>query len=112
MTRDVTRDRTRMERLPLTTVPSAPASIPTQDRQQRDQPASPPSTSASIVICTRDRPDSIARAVESVACQPYASFEVVVVDQSRSDATGRIVTELIARYPHVHYVHLDQVGLS
>src|SRR5262249_8543182 len=67
---------------------------------------------ASVVICTRDRPDVIGRALESVASQPFASFDVLVVDQSHTEATRQIVQELIARYPHVRYLHLDRTGLS
>jgi glycosyltransferase involved in cell wall biosynthesis len=66
----------------------------------------------SVVICTRNRPDTIGRAVESVATQPCSTFEVVVVDQSETDETRKIVTALGARYAHVRYVHVPQPGLS
>src|SRR5258707_3047021 len=80
----------------------------------RQHKALPPRTAlaASVVICTRDRPDTIGRAVESVASQSVTSFEVLVVDQSRSNETGRIVQELMERYPHIRYLHLDRAGLS
>jgi len=67
---------------------------------------------ASVVICTRDRPDTIGRAVESVASQSATSFDVLVVDQSRSNETQRIVQEYMQHYPHVRYLHLDRAGLS
>src|SRR5260221_742918 len=67
---------------------------------------------ASVVICTRDRPDTIGRAVESVASQSATSFDVLVVDQSRSNETQHIVQEYIQHYPHVRYLHLDRAGLS
>src|SRR5258708_11963417 len=67
---------------------------------------------ASVVICTRDRPDTIGRAVESVASQSATSFDVLVVDQSRSNETQRIVQEYMQQYPHVRYLHLDRAGLS
>lgn len=69
-------------------------------------------TSASVVICTRDRPDTIVRAVESVACQTYDDFDVLIVDQSRTDETRRLIEDLMARFPHLRYLHLDQAGLS
>ena len=72
----------------------------------------PTGTSVSVVICTRDRPDTIVRAVESVACQVYEGFDILVVDQSRTDETRRLLDDLMSRYAHVRYLHLDQAGLS
>ena len=66
----------------------------------------------SVVMCTRDRADTIARAVESVASQPCESFELLVVDQSHSEDTRSIVEGLMRRYPNIRYIHLDQAGLS
>lgn len=88
-------------------------SIPAHAAAPRpDAPLQSPVVPLSIVICTRDRPDTIARAVESVAAQSYGSFDVLIVDQSRTDDTRKIVDELTGRYPHVRYLHLDQAGLS
>jgi glycosyltransferase involved in cell wall biosynthesis len=66
----------------------------------------------SVIICTRDRPDTIKQAVESVATQPVANFDVLVVDQSHTSQTQDIIARLTAQYPHVHYLHLDRAGLS
>jgi O-antigen/teichoic acid export membrane protein/GT2 family glycosyltransferase len=66
--------------------------------------------SMSVVICTRDRPGTIGRAVESVAQQQYVAHDVLVVDQSAGDETRRIVQGLMERYPHVRYMHLDECG--
>ena len=41
----------------------------------------------STLICTRNREDSIANAVRSVLACTYADMELIVVDQSTSDAT-------------------------
>jgi glycosyltransferase involved in cell wall biosynthesis len=68
--------------------------------------------SISVVICTRDRPALIRRAIESVAQQDYPHFDVLVVDQSSSDDTQQIVDELMEQYPCVHYLHLNEVGVS
>jgi glycosyltransferase involved in cell wall biosynthesis len=66
----------------------------------------------SVIICTRDRPDTIERAIESVSIQPLSAFEVLIVDQSRTDETRAIVERLMLRFPHVRYLHLDRPGLS
>jgi GT2 family glycosyltransferase len=66
----------------------------------------------SVVICTCDRADTLGRAVESVATQTVTPLEVLVVDQSRTDDSRRVVEELQGRYPRVRYMHLDQRGLA
>lgn len=51
-------------------------------------------TPVSVVICTRDRPDDLARCLPTVLASDYPDFEVVVVDQSASDASERIVAAI------------------
>lgn len=77
-----------------------------------EQPPQSTPTSLSVVICTRDRPDTIARAVESVARQTYERFDILIVDQSRTDETRRLIEDLMARCERLRYLHLDQAGLS
>jgi glycosyltransferase involved in cell wall biosynthesis len=74
-----------------------------------DQSALP---SISVVMCTRDRPDTIARAVSSVAAQQYPEFEILIIDQSRTDDTRAIVRDLMSEHPQVRYLHVDEAGLS
>ena len=83
------------------------AVTPEVERPSRSTP-----TSVSVVICTRDRPDTIVRAVESVARQTYDSFDMLIVDQSRTDETRRLIEDLMAYNTHLRYLHLDQAGLS
>ncbi len=66
----------------------------------------------SVIICTCDRPDTIGRAVESILAQCYQAFEVIVVDQSRSNDTEIIVRELSQRNDALRYIRLKQRGLS
>lgn len=66
----------------------------------------------SVVMCTRNRPDTIARAIVSVMTQDYAPLDMIVVDQSHDDSTRQIVNELASRYSQLRYIHLDQPGLS
>lgn len=69
-------------------------------------------TTISVVICTRDRPDTIVRAVESVLHQAYEHFDILIVDQSRTDETQRLIRDLMERSDRLRYLHLDQAGLS
>lgn len=65
----------------------------------------------SAVICTRNRPDCIGRAVASVLANDHPDFELIVVDQSDSDATWRAL-DAIAAHPKLIYIHTKRVGLS
>ncbi len=70
----------------------------------------------SVLICTRDRPDTVGQAIESVArCRFDDDFDLHVMDQSTTDAT-RVIVERLAdqfrdRLPIVYH-HLDKAGLS
>lgn len=58
----------------------------------------------SILIPARNEEDVILRCVESLANQRYPRFEVVVLDDRSSDATGQIVKNLSAKYSHVRLI--------
>jgi len=66
----------------------------------------------SVAICTRDRPERIAGAVESVLAQEFPDFELLVIDQSRSPVTSNLVHELMRRHQNLNYLRLEEVGLS
>ena len=69
----------------------------------------------SVVICTRDRPETIGQALESVAACRYPSFDVHIMDQSTTATTREIVHDVRRRSPatcRIHYHHLDRAGLS
>ncbi|WP_460354302.1 glycosyltransferase family 2 protein [Mycobacterium sp. ZZG] len=65
----------------------------------------------SVVLCTRERPDQLADALDSVLAVDYPDFEVVVVDNApRTDATARVVER--NGHPRVRYVEEPVPGLS
>ncbi len=66
----------------------------------------------SAAICTRNRSDLIARAVASVLANDHPDFDLVVIDQSDTDATRRALDDLLAAHPNVRYIHTTRVGLS
>jgi GT2 family glycosyltransferase len=69
----------------------------------------------SVIVCTRDRPDTIGQAIESIAQCDYPSFDIHIMDQSTTDATQRIIATLTPRYSErcaIVYHHLDRAGLS
>lgn len=75
-----------------------------------DSTATTPHVSA--VICTRNREDQIERAVSSVLANDYPTFDLTVIDQSTSDATEQVLSDLIGRDSRLRYVHRDEAGLS
>jgi GT2 family glycosyltransferase len=69
----------------------------------------------SVVICTRNRPDTLGQALESVAECEYPDFDVHVMDQSTDDLSKKVVEELAERFAQklkINYHHLDKAGLS
>ena len=68
---------------------------------------------ASVVVATRDRPDTLAVALESLLAQDYANREIIVVDNApSSSATLHLVRERYAGLDGVRYVREDTPGLS
>ena len=66
----------------------------------------------SSVICTRNRPDLIGTAVESVLANDYPDFDLLIVDQSDDPRTGDIVRALMPAHPELRYLHTSTPGLS
>ncbi len=69
----------------------------------------------SVVVCTRNRQETVGQAVESIAQCEYPDFDIHIMDQSTNDLTREIVQELSKRFEakcRIHYHHLDKAGLS
>jgi GT2 family glycosyltransferase len=69
----------------------------------------------SVVICTRNRPDTIGQAVDSVACCDPLPLAIHVMDQSTDTRTREIVDALAEQrrgQTAIVYHHLDRAGLS
>lgn len=88
---------------------SVPGTPPYLLRRAEVLRAAPPIT---VVICTRDRPDGLAVALDSVLGQGYPRLRVLVVDNAPSgDATARLVRQM-ARNAPVEYLLAPEPGLS
>ena len=67
------------------------------------------SLSISVAICTRERPDDLARCLASLAASTERPLEILVIDNApESDATRRVVEQ----FPGVGYYCEPQKGLS
>jgi len=67
----------------------------------------------SVVVCTRDRPDSVITALTGLTGLRYPSFEIVVVDNApTSSATRDAISARFSGDPRVRYVCEPRPGLS
>lgn len=76
-----------------------------------DEPVKRPLVS--VVVCTRDRPQSLTNALRDLAALKYSPFEVVVIDNApSSDATRNVMLNEFGDDPRFRYVHERRPGLS
>lgn len=68
----------------------------------------------SVIICTRDRPDTLLPAVQSVLADlpNDGCAELLVVDQGTGDAGAQTLAEVLARDSRLRYMPETSVGLS
>lgn len=71
-------------------------------------PASDSAENLSVVVCTRDRPESLTRCLRSLKQQASAPGEIIVVDNS----PGRTAKAICDADQAVTYVHAPRPGLS
>ena len=68
---------------------------------------------ASVVVCTRNRPESVLVTLRSLLAMHYRPFEIVVIDNApNSDATKDALLAAYAEDPRVRYVRELRPGLS
>jgi len=67
----------------------------------------------SVIVATRDRPDSLIRTLESLLAQDYPAYEIIVVDNApRADATARLFEDRYRSCSHLRYLREDRPGAS
>jgi len=105
--------RPRLAELGLAALPIdgiTPAAEPAFLARRREVLADAPHIT--VVICTRERPDALARALDSLLAQVYPDFRVLVVDNAPvTGATAEVVREAARRGP-VEYLVEPKGGLS
>ncbi|MBI5571862.1 MAG: glycosyltransferase [Desulfomonile tiedjei] len=65
-----------------------------------------------VAVPTYNRERHIGPCLRAIGQNAYDNFELIVVDQSSSDATGRVVADHVHRQPELRYIHVDRVGVS
>lgn len=66
----------------------------------------------SAVICTRNRPDKIGNAIETVLANTYPNFDLTIIDQSTNDETEAIVRRMDNGDGRIRYQRMSKSGLS
>ena len=66
----------------------------------------------SVLMCTRNRPDDFKTSVPRLLELDYPDFEVIIVDQSTTDANAKWVGEHYLDHPRLRYVPTETVGVS
>ncbi|WP_282697682.1 glycosyltransferase family 2 protein [Streptomyces sp. CC208A] len=81
---------------------------------QQPTATTPPPPPASVVVATRERPASLARALDSLLAQDHPDHELIVVDNApRTSATHDLVTKEYKEYAdRLRYVREDRPGLA
>lgn len=70
-----------------------------------------PDLQVSAIICTHNRDQYLGTAIDSLLCQDFESFEVIVVDNASSDRTREVVEARLTD-SRLQYVYEPVTGLS
>jgi glycosyltransferase involved in cell wall biosynthesis len=89
-----------------------PGHVPNAPIDARSDMENSPHSFVSAVICTRNRPDKIGNAVETVLANTYPNFDLTIIDQSTNDETETIVRRIGGRDGRVRYQRMNKSGLS
>lgn len=93
--------------LPVGGLAAGPALSPPLNRETLDR-----RPLISVVVCTRDRPESVRATLRSLLAMRYRPFEVIVIDNAPSSDTTREVVLAAYGDPRVRYVREPRPGLS
>jgi GT2 family glycosyltransferase len=70
-------------------------------------------TPVTVVVCTRDRAEQLARCLDALRRLEHDDLEILIVDNAPADdATERLVTARAAADPRLRYVREERPGLS
>ena len=65
----------------------------------------------SVIVATRNRPWSIADTVETILCNEYANYELIVVDQTEGSQTQEALERFLSNR-RLRYIHTSTTGLQ
>ena len=67
-------------------------------------------TAITVVVCTRNRANSLKRTIRSILNNTFSDYELVVVDQSNNNDSELLISDL--KDPRIVYVKSQSIGLS
>lgn len=76
------------------------------DEQRRDVPVA---STLAVAVCTRERPEDLARTLAAIDALAPPPHEILVVDNAPATTATR---DLVARYPHMRYVVEPRRGVN
>ena len=98
---------------PVTSIMAAGVGAVRDSRCRRRPAGGPGEPLVTVVVATRDRPQSLARCLRALAALTYARFEVVVVDNAPSTReTLAVVQQQSGQDARVRYVRELRPGVS
>lgn len=66
----------------------------------------------SIIVPIYNAEKYIRRCIDSVLCQEYTDFELILADDGSKDSSGSICDEYAAKDSRVHVIHKENTGVS
>lgn len=66
----------------------------------------------SIVIPAYNTEKELPRCVESILCQSFDQYELIIVDDGSADHTGELIDKYSSENPHVIGIHQQNMGCS
>lgn len=66
----------------------------------------------SIILCTFNRKRTLARAIDSVLCQTYKNWELVIVDDGSTDGSERLLRRYAQQDRRIDHIRQRNKGLA
>ena len=67
----------------------------------------------SVLISTYNNEQTISDAVESIINQTYRKIEILIMDDSSTDSTPKILNDYSKKYEHIHvFTNTKNIGLT
>jgi glycosyltransferase involved in cell wall biosynthesis len=81
--------------------------------RRRSAAAVPVQPAATVVVCTRNRPEILLVCLDRLRRLRHPNIEIVIVDNAPSDESTKVAfTSAVADLPHFRYVREERPGLS
>lgn len=66
----------------------------------------------SVIVPVYNVAPYLKRCLDSVVCQTYSNYEVILIDDGSTDGSGEICDDYADKYPHIRVYHQQNSGVS